>query len=114
MDDGGGIGIEAPPAGFPIEGDNPVIRSEDGPRNVAALKRVLDSFTVAAPKLVVEVHHAIAVELHAGVDKRPHMLKDKKAAEGIVVEHSLPSQLQGTALKPRSARRRRQSTRSAS
>jgi hypothetical protein len=93
MDDGGGVDIKAPPAGLPIEGgDDPVVRSGEGPGNVVAPKRVLDSFTVSAPKLVVEAHHAITVDLHTGVNKRPHMLKDEKAAEGIVVQHGLASQ----------------------
>ena len=60
------------PAGLPVEGgDDPVIRSEDGPGNAVALERVLDRFTVAAPQLVVEAQHAIAVELDASVDERP-------------------------------------------
>jgi hypothetical protein len=34
MDDGGGVDIKAAPAGLPIEGgDDPVIRSEEGPGN---------------------------------------------------------------------------------
>jgi hypothetical protein len=95
MDDGGCVGIEAPPAGLSVEGgDDSVIRRKDGPGNVVALEGVLDSFTIAAPKLVLKVHHAIAVELHVGVDERTHVLKDEKAAEGIVVEHSPPSQFQ--------------------
>src|ERR1700722_18339050 len=94
MDDGGCVGIEAPPARLPVEGgDNPAIRRKDGPGNFVALERVLDRLTVAAPQLVVEAQHAIAIELHASIDERPHMLKDEKASKGIVVEHSLPSQI---------------------
>jgi hypothetical protein len=56
MDDGGCVGIEPPPARLPVEGgDDPVIRRKDGPGNVVALERLLDSFTIAAPQLVVEV-----------------------------------------------------------
>jgi hypothetical protein len=48
---------------------------------------------IAAAQLVVQAHHLVAVELHPGIDERPDMLENEVAAERIVVEHGLPSQI---------------------